>query len=120
MAGYAQEIVDRVVVLDSIEAARGHAAGIEGFNGIRGKQAVDPGGYRGDLGFGRNRLAGGRHLTGSELLANLFPYFGLFLRRRFAGEGGEIETCHGNVAAVAHVTFGSEERLHGLLERITL
>jgi hypothetical protein len=117
----AEEVANGVGVFETVEAAGGDAAGIDGVFAVEfGVGVGDPGG---DLLGLRGGWAGGvfwRHFAGGDALGDAFPAvsgaegFGRGWRQQFRyGEGAGW-----GFAAVATATVGAEEGLYGVGKRV--
>ena len=97
-----QQVADRIVIFDAVQAASHHAARIvrHGAGGLHSiiravsgglQHAIDPGSDGGDLLFGGRGSSRRRHLAGDEFLAHFVPEFSLLRGRRFIAERLQVQ-----------------------------
>ena len=82
----ADQIADRVVVFDAVQAADGHTADIGGLRAIKIREDAFDGLNDGfDIGGGRTFPLHGRHFASAEHVQDVVPDFAILLDRQVVG-----------------------------------
>ncbi len=110
---HAGQIADGAVELEVAEPAQRHASRITGPRFcFRFQKAADPADQPFALGFGRLRLALGRHLPRFELLDHLLPRLDVLANLRNRGEAFEVDVPFFHLRGVAFETIPLHDRLY--------